>query len=407
MATKTGGNDDLADVLRLDIGAKVMLLRNIDVSDGLVNGAFGKVVGIDQTNLDTPARIVYVQFDSDRIGKKQDPHNAKGIPKAAVGIKPHEDEMANKKGVVRRQFPLKLAWACTIHKTQGMTTTECVVDMKGIFSNGQAYVALSRVTSMSGLYIKNYNQNMIYRSEVTHEYLQKMDALEYEDINEHPMDNCFQIVHHNVQGLLSKLPDIKVNSSTNNANLFVLNETFLCSETSNAEVEMTGYAVLRNDRSSKRCRGGVAMYLKGYSDEEMSKMQLVTPVTSKSCEHLALSLLLSDVPFVILSVYRPPTFSKQQFVASLQYLIDFTDKYENVIFAGDFNEDLKAHTPKPIMNLFTEFGYQQLVNKATTSYGSTLDHVYVRSALSVTCKVVQTYFSDHEAVKLNIWLKHS
>lgn len=57
------------------------------------------------------------------------------------------------------QFPLIVAWATTIHKVQGLTLDEIVVDMKGgRFSTGQSYVAFSRVKTLQGLHIMNLNQ---------------------------------------------------------------------------------------------------------------------------------------------------------------------------------------------------------------------------------------------------------
>ena len=71
--------------------------------------------------------------------------------------------------VSHAQFPLVLCWAVTIHKFQGMTLLEIVIDMspaKGKFRAGQAYVALSRVTTLDKLHIINYTQEQIVSQSV-------------------------------------------------------------------------------------------------------------------------------------------------------------------------------------------------------------------------------------------------
>lgn len=68
--------------------------------------------------------------------------------------------------ITRYQFPLTLAWATTIHKVQGLTLNEIVVDMDGTsrFGPGQAYVAFSRVKTLAG-FIVNFNASGIKKSE--------------------------------------------------------------------------------------------------------------------------------------------------------------------------------------------------------------------------------------------------
>mmetsp|Transcript_35618 Transcript_35618/g.57219 ORF Transcript_35618/g.57219 Transcript_35618/m.57219 type:complete len:202 (-) Transcript_35618:113-718(-) len=61
----------------------------------------------------------------------------------------------------REQIPLKLAWAISIHKSQGMTINHLEVDMQGCFAYGQAYVALSRARSFQGLRLINFRSDMV------------------------------------------------------------------------------------------------------------------------------------------------------------------------------------------------------------------------------------------------------
>ena len=164
--SETGG---LHGTLKLAIGARVMLTTNVDVADGLVNGARGQVVHV-VTNNNNAVTSVLVKFDNNRVGLKSiqtSPQRAR-FPNA-VPLNKYEVVFfaKGKRGseIKRLQFPLTLAWATTIHKVQGLTLDEIVVDMKGgRFSPGQAYVAFSRVKTLQGLHILNFNAKAIKKS---------------------------------------------------------------------------------------------------------------------------------------------------------------------------------------------------------------------------------------------------
>ena len=155
--TETGG---LHGVLKIACGARVMLTTNVDVSDGLVNGARGEVVHI-VSNRNNEVVTVLVKFDNEQVGVKAYQSsqyrttycNAVPLSKLEVVFLAKGKRGAE---ITRLQFPLTLAWATTIHKVQGLTLDTIVVDMKGKrFSPGQVYVALSRVKSLTGLHIVN------------------------------------------------------------------------------------------------------------------------------------------------------------------------------------------------------------------------------------------------------------
>jgi ATP-dependent DNA helicase PIF1 len=132
-----------ASELVFKTGAQIMLLNN-DPLDRWVNGTLGKVVGVGRTeNGEMSVRVQLRSGDT-------------------VTVTPNRWEVtqpvADSGGVSHRvvgsftQLPFKLAWAITIHKSQGQTLDRLVVDLRGgTFAPGQLYVALSRATSMEGL----------------------------------------------------------------------------------------------------------------------------------------------------------------------------------------------------------------------------------------------------------------
>ncbi|CAN5362819.1 hypothetical protein BH10ACT7_BH10ACT7_16040 [soil metagenome] len=138
-----GGRAFPADeALELKIGARVMFLRNDVGGEGRwVNGSVGTVLKIDST--------VWVDVDGER-------HEVKPAVWEKFRYTYSPLTKALKKDVVAEfhQFPLRLAWAVTIHKSQGKTYDRAIVDLgQRSFAPGQTYVALSRISDLDGLYL--------------------------------------------------------------------------------------------------------------------------------------------------------------------------------------------------------------------------------------------------------------
>ena len=149
--------------LSLKVGARVMITKNIDVSDGLTNGAMGTVTDIVLDTTTAIVKTILVKFDYESIGQEACSVSMyKHINKMSVPIQRKQSSFAvgEKESCqgTRAQFPLALAWAVMIHKCQGLTLPEIVVDMtpsKGKYRSRQAYVALSHVCEVSKLHIIN------------------------------------------------------------------------------------------------------------------------------------------------------------------------------------------------------------------------------------------------------------
>ena len=126
-------------LLRLKVGAQVMLIKNLDVKSGLCNGAKGIVLSIDNN-------LPLVLFSN-------------GIKKYILPEQWSAGKI-NNDVLYRLQIPLKLAWCSTIHKSQGTTLDSAYIDLgDDIFEYSQMYVALSRVRNLENLYLKNFNVN--------------------------------------------------------------------------------------------------------------------------------------------------------------------------------------------------------------------------------------------------------
>jgi ATP-dependent DNA helicase PIF1 len=158
-------NCPMEKLLCLKEGSNVMCTVNLDLEAGICNGSVGVIIGFSSGGVPLPT----VKF-SNGITKLMSVKywQSEEFPTLAIG-----------------QIPLKLAWAMTIHKSQGATLTMGEVDIgSSVFECGQTYVALSRIQSLEGLYLCGLNPSRIKVNPKVRDFYSKIPKIEYDEEEE-------------------------------------------------------------------------------------------------------------------------------------------------------------------------------------------------------------------------------
>ncbi|KAG5876122.1 hypothetical protein JTB14_036162 [Gonioctena quinquepunctata] len=173
--------------LELKIGAQVMLLKNINIASGLVNGARGVVKKFEEG-------LPIVQF---RNRKEYSAKWEKWVVKTAGGG-----------SLTRKQIPLKLAWAFSIHKSQGLTLDCVEMSLGRVFEAGQAYVALSRAQSLETLRVLDFKASQVWANTDVVEFYKTLDQLRLIPLGANNKINFSKkLIKKKSTGLKSKLFD--------------------------------------------------------------------------------------------------------------------------------------------------------------------------------------------------------
>ena len=174
--------------LLLKLNAQVILLKNLDMYAGLANGTRGVVVGFRPN----PAAAVQESKPASKGkggGKMNAPAPPASLPvvrfalangtfrEKCVGQEEWKIEEGQKTVATRRQLPLKLAWALSIHKSQGMTIGLLEADVGKCFDAGQCYVALSRAVSLANLRVLNFDPRRVKASQRVIDFNSRLEVM--------------------------------------------------------------------------------------------------------------------------------------------------------------------------------------------------------------------------------------
>ena len=147
--------------LSLKIGSQVMMLKNTYSKEGIINGSIGIIRSFDKRK-----GYPVVEFSNGSI--------ITITPEEWCVEKFNENTAQLEVEAMMTQIPLILAWAITVHKSQGMTLEKIRCNLGNAFAEGQVYVAVSRVKTLPGLFIESFNINNIKANKKVIEFYQKL-----------------------------------------------------------------------------------------------------------------------------------------------------------------------------------------------------------------------------------------
>lgn len=386
--------------LCIAIGERTEIALNLHLDDGITNGAGNVVKKVTLYNPPHPHGVIWVQFDQQCIGRKTRQENmqhyTQGIDKAWTPVKPITTQFnvgRNKTAsIVRKQFPLRPAAAKTVHRSQGDTEREIFVDLESPRAIPHIhYVALSRVTSIEGLHIRNSSEN---------NHAQLSSSLKF--IYNIPND-MIKISFLNAQSLHRHFLDFKNDFNLQASDWNIICETRFSPWDDDSVYQINNLLLFRNDDVVKeqgaRPYYGMAIYSKNIFALGYPKKNNLHGV------EITIFKLHDYRNLIIAGIYRYPKVTLQNLYMALSELIDLLAHERYSVIMGDFNTNLfdvsQTHTILKMM--FQQSGYQQHINEYTTDNRTLLDHIYSNLPLQSTITgVSETYCSYHKGVYIAI-----
>lgn len=408
-ASKTKG---LSKYLHLAEDLPAELCINIDIRDGLTNGTPCTIKKLDfRVEGFERCSIVWVLFNSDDIGNKcrkqyshlyNDSISFSWTPILEITRK-FQYNYYNSFQITRRQFPLTLASAKTIHKAQGCTLSSAVIHLGPPKIEHMYYVGLSRVQNLSSLYLLDFSEGNIKVSSAVEEEMCRLRN--HAQLNFSIPLLCemrgFKIVYHNTRSLHKHFVDLKSDFILKDADILGLSETRLKKCESSASYKISGYELFRCDgkgcNAEERPYHGIAVYHKPtMSFESLSNFGV---------EVVCGNIVYNDNPICLCFLYCPPKNSTlQTFKKIFEELFHKCGNFEgSIIIMGDFNRNL--NNDKSFVDYLTQkYSLRQLVQENTTDYGTLLDQIYTNINPEYISDVgtLESYYSDHKPIYINL-----
>jgi hypothetical protein len=399
---KTGRIDQTAFMSQLNIktGARVMLIHNINIVDGLTNGAMGQILDIKKCSSGNVSCLI-IKFDNEDIGVEQ----RRKYPDLAIAYSKDKGtplfreqvqyQLPRGKGGGRQhtatgkifQFPVRLAWAVTAHKVQGQTFKKgstLVVHWHKKLAHGMAYVMLGRCESPNDLFITDsFDPNGIKCDEKAKEMSLSLQMKDRHQQEKWTKTSGLHLMLCNIRSLKDHWKDLANIPHTKDCDIICLTETWLSHGEDFKNFESHPINLLASHGNG---RGrGCGVFFKDLPYEKK--------VTIKE-SYQVVEFTIFDINFIL--VYRCNGYSTAEFLNFLEATLTST----KTVVLGDFN--IQAGSNKRLANMTSTRGLVQQVEEATHDGAHILDHIYTSKDVNCVVSLSSVFFSDHDILSLHI-----
>ena len=386
--------------LQVRIGARVMLVFNVSIADSLVNGALGTILDVIFSD-NNEVNAIIIAFDNPEVGMEQRRQfkaicekysSQNGCPifrsklQYSVPYKKSSRLHGTKCQVI--QFPLKLAWACTAHKMQGVTIksgNDLIIHGNKKIKPSMYYVMLSRCANIENVFIdKNFDSKGLTCHQKS---LQENINLDDRSIVNKYQDMEHDIYMVNVRSLPKHFNDLLCDMHAMSSSHICLVESWLAeSQEKDFEIENRTFHCASFGKGK-----GCCVYSK-----KSQKACLLHKHSGNNFQLLSLAIQ-NQIQLSVLYLSRGCSYKAVVDILVAVQRIDL----EQVI-VGDLNFD------KDESNLLSEYlqsqGLIQMIQQPTHSEGRTIDHYYVSQPMSLISEVliISPYFTDHSAICIRL-----
>ena len=401
---KVGG---LFHMLYAGVGLRYEVTVNLDINDGVVNGAGGILKKIERRKEHKQPAILWIQFDDVISGRNQrekyKQYKTNDIEDLWTPIFAITRRVGTQETEVQRtQFPLRPSSSKTVHTSQGDTMNSITVDLQGRVFKHAYYVALSRVRSLNNLTIRNFLPAKIT---LDSDVVEEMDRLRTDRlctlnfISTRNLRGNVKIIFQNAQSLYKHFPFMASDRNFTDNDIMLFCETRFHYNDPLNRYQIPDFKSIRYDEQvyTGRSHHGLVGYLKENINFRMTSTCF--SYRTNGLEVLLFNINCNCINLDLVLCYKSPTTANSELILGLNSIKNHLDLNIPCLVLGDFNVDVSNPRNNYLLEKMENIlGMKQYVSEFTTKGQTTLDLCF--SNIPIQHNIIYCPWSYHSSISV-------